>query len=83
MVIRDGHLLRAQMDREGVTDEEVEAALHEHGIARIQDVQTAVLAALREFGVDRLDEVKLAVLETDGSLSVGPYTPAEERSARE
>ena len=43
LIIRDGHLLRAQMDREGVTDDEVMAALHEHGVARVQDVQMAVL----------------------------------------
>lgn len=45
--------------------------------------EAEVLAALREFGVDRLDKVKLAVLEADGSLSVVPYSSAENRSAPE
>lgn len=43
LIARDGHLLWAPMRREGITREHVMAAMREHGIGSLDDVQIAVL----------------------------------------
>ncbi len=43
LIVRDGHLLGGIMNREGVTRDHVLAAMREHGIGRLEDVQMAVL----------------------------------------
>lgn len=43
LIIRDGHLLRNRLRVEGVSREQVMAALREHGIADVGDAQMAVL----------------------------------------
>ncbi len=43
LIVRDGKLLQAPMQREGVTREHVLAAMREHGIADLENVQMAVL----------------------------------------
>ncbi len=43
LIVRDGHLLQAPMRREGITREHVMAAMREHGIGELEQVQMAVL----------------------------------------
>ncbi len=43
LILRDGTLLRDRMRREGITRDQVLAALREHGLSRIEDVAMAVL----------------------------------------
>ncbi len=43
LIVREGHLLWEAMDKEGITREHVMAAMREHGIGDLQDVQIAVL----------------------------------------
>ncbi len=43
LIVRDGKLLRGQMQREGVTTMHVLAAMREHGIGDLNNVQMAVL----------------------------------------
>jgi uncharacterized membrane protein YcaP (DUF421 family) len=45
LIIHDGHILRDRMARQGITTDELEAALREHGIDDVSDVQMAVLEA--------------------------------------
>ena len=43
LILRNGHLMEDRMRREGLTREQVLAALREHGIAAIQDAAIGVL----------------------------------------
>ncbi len=43
LIVRDGKLLKSQMQREGVTTAHVLAAMREHGIGQLDQVQMAVL----------------------------------------
>lgn len=43
LLVRDGILLRRAMRDEGIQDDELEAAIREHGVAKVEDVQLAVL----------------------------------------
>jgi len=43
LIVRDGRLLQGPMQREGVTREHVMAAMREHGIGKLENVQMAVL----------------------------------------
>jgi uncharacterized membrane protein YcaP (DUF421 family) len=43
LIVRDGHLLPDAMRREGITRDHVLAAMREHGIGDLGDVQMAVL----------------------------------------
>jgi uncharacterized membrane protein YcaP (DUF421 family) len=43
LILHDGHLLVDRMRREGLSREQVMAALREHGMARVEDAQMAVL----------------------------------------
>ncbi len=43
LIVRDGRLLRSNMKKEGVTRDHVEAAMREHGIADLDEVQMGVL----------------------------------------
>jgi uncharacterized membrane protein YcaP (DUF421 family) len=43
LLVRDGRLLARALEEEGLEEEDVQAALREHGLARIEDVQLAVL----------------------------------------
>jgi uncharacterized membrane protein YcaP (DUF421 family) len=43
LIVSDGHLLPDAMRREGVSREQVMAALREHGIDKLEDVSMAVL----------------------------------------
>jgi uncharacterized membrane protein YcaP (DUF421 family) len=43
LIVKDGRLLTEPMKREGVTRELVMAALREHGLSNLQDVQMCVL----------------------------------------
>jgi uncharacterized membrane protein YcaP (DUF421 family) len=45
VIIKDGQLLTSVMNREGVTKDECEMAIREHGIDNIKDVQLGVLEA--------------------------------------
>ncbi|HEV2309224.1 MAG TPA: YetF domain-containing protein [Acidimicrobiia bacterium] len=45
LVVHDGQPLRSRMAREGITTDELQAALREHGIENVADVQMAVLEA--------------------------------------
>jgi len=47
---RDGHWIRAALDREGLDDTDVEAALREHGLDDVGDVRLAVLEEAMERG---------------------------------
>ncbi len=43
LLVRDGKLIKSQMQREGVTTAHVLAAMREHGIGQLDQVQMAVL----------------------------------------
>jgi uncharacterized membrane protein YcaP (DUF421 family) len=43
VIVRDGKYLTDVMKREGVTQEEVEMSMREHGVGEIKEVQLAVL----------------------------------------
>jgi len=43
LIVSEGQLLRDRMQREGITREQVMAALREHGIERVDDVRMAIL----------------------------------------
>jgi len=43
LIVHDGHVLRGAMSREGVTIEQLHAALREHGIASVGEVHMCVL----------------------------------------
>jgi uncharacterized membrane protein YcaP (DUF421 family) len=43
VIIRNGHYVPAALDREGVTDDEVDSAVREHGLEGVSDVQLGVL----------------------------------------
>ncbi len=43
LLVRDGKLIKSQMQKEGVTTEHVLAAMREHGIGELSQVQMAVL----------------------------------------
>ena len=43
LIVNNGHMLRDRMRREGITTEQVMAALREHGISKLEDVQMCVL----------------------------------------
>ncbi len=43
LIVREGQLLWGPMRKEGVTREHVLAAMREHGIGRLEDVQMAIL----------------------------------------
>jgi uncharacterized membrane protein YcaP (DUF421 family) len=45
LIVHDGQPLRDRMAREGITDDELGAALREHGIDDVRDVHLAVLEA--------------------------------------
>ncbi len=43
VLLVDGHMDRKVLDREGVSEDAVYAAMHEQGVARLDDVRLAVL----------------------------------------
>jgi uncharacterized membrane protein YcaP (DUF421 family) len=43
LLVNNGHLLRSRMQREGITPEQLQAALREHGIASPSDARMCVL----------------------------------------
>lgn len=43
LIVKDGHLLSGPMGKEGISREHVEAAMREHGVSKLEDVQMAVL----------------------------------------
>ena len=45
VIIRDGAYVPKEMDREGVTQDEIEMAIREHGLEGAKDVRLAVLEA--------------------------------------
>ena len=45
VVIKDGKYLKSTMDREGITEDEIEMAIREHGVEGAKDVKLAVLEA--------------------------------------
>jgi uncharacterized membrane protein YcaP (DUF421 family) len=51
LMVRDGHLLGEAMKREGITREHIMAAMREHGIADLNDVQMAVLEVNGEISI--------------------------------
>ena len=44
-IIKDGAYIKPTMDREGVTEDEIEMAIREHGLTGAKDVRLAVLEA--------------------------------------
>ncbi len=57
LLIHDGKVIASHMAREHVTLDEVERALREHGIARIQDVSLAILEVDGSISVLKYDDV--------------------------
>jgi uncharacterized membrane protein YcaP (DUF421 family) len=45
VIIRDGDYITAEMNREGVTQDEIEMAIREHGLTGAKDVKLAALEA--------------------------------------
>jgi len=43
LIVHDGQAIRARMDREGITMDQLDAALREHGMDSLNDVHLAVL----------------------------------------
>ncbi len=58
LLIHNGQLLLPHLVREHVTSDEIERALREHGIARVQDVSLAVLEVDGSISVLKYDDVK-------------------------
>lgn len=55
LILHDGHLLEDALRREGVSREQVMAALREHGISRIEEARLAVLEVDGTISVVPLD----------------------------
>ena len=43
LIVKDGHMLKEPMEKEGITSNHVMAAMREHGIGELSNVQMAVL----------------------------------------
>jgi uncharacterized membrane protein YcaP (DUF421 family) len=43
LIVRDGEMLKNPMDKAGITSENIQAAMREHGISDLEKVQMAVL----------------------------------------
>jgi uncharacterized membrane protein YcaP (DUF421 family) len=43
LIVHDGSVMRDRMERQGITQEQLDAALREHGIVDVKDVHLAVL----------------------------------------
>ena len=43
VIIKDGQYIKSTMDREGITEDEIEMAIREHGLEGAKDVRLAVL----------------------------------------
>lgn len=57
MLIHNGRILEAHCHRAGVTREELDQALREHGVSSVQDVMLAVLEPDGAVSVIRKDEI--------------------------
>ena len=51
MVVRNGRMLRRNMDREQVTEDEVMAQLRQHGFEKLEDVASAYIEGDGQFSV--------------------------------
>ena len=58
LLIHDGQLMNAHMDKEHVSMDELERALREHGIASYHDVALAVLEVDGSISCLKYDEIK-------------------------
>lgn len=58
LLIHDGQVVAANLAREHVTIDEIERALREHGIGRMQDVSLAVLEVDGSISVLKYDDVR-------------------------
>ena len=45
VVVRDGKYVKATMEREGITEDEIDMAIREHGLEGVKDVRLAELEA--------------------------------------
>jgi uncharacterized membrane protein YcaP (DUF421 family) len=43
LIVHDGSVMRDRMEKQGITQEQLDAALREHGIVDVKDVHLAVL----------------------------------------
>jgi len=43
LVVQDGQLIKKNLDEEGLSDEDVQMAIREHGVDKLTDVKEAVL----------------------------------------
>lgn len=57
LLIHSGRIIRGNLDRENIGEEELLQALREHGVERIEDVQGAVLEIDGSISVIRKDEL--------------------------
>ncbi len=62
LLVHDGDVLEAHMAREHVSQDELERAIREHGIAHVRDVALAVLEVDGSISVLRYDDVKPEVI---------------------
>lgn len=58
LLIHDGQIVAANMAREHVTMDEIERALREHSIGRLQDVSLAVLEVDGSISILKYDDVR-------------------------
>jgi uncharacterized membrane protein YcaP (DUF421 family) len=56
VLVKDGKPLEWQMQREGITEDEVEMAMREHGLDKLADVKLAVLEADGSISIIGKDE---------------------------
>ena len=60
LLIRKGKVLKENLDKEKIVQEELEQALREHGVASVEEVNLAVLEIDGSISVLRNDEVPSA-----------------------
>jgi uncharacterized membrane protein YcaP (DUF421 family) len=58
MLIHNGSILQEHCERAGITRNELQQALREHGVARVEDVMLAVLEPDGAISVVRYDDIK-------------------------
>jgi len=58
LLIHDGQVLQGHLRQEGITQEALEAALREHGVARAADCSSAILEVDGSISVLKPDDIK-------------------------
>ena len=68
LLVRDGRLLRANMRRELVTQEELESKLRENGVEKLADVRMAYLESSGEISLLLRDDAPRGPVAKGGGM---------------